>query len=77
MTHDKKHMIEVICPFCGQTTSVHFDDDDWEKYQKYFVGMSRMERPNIQSIFPDMPAKTRELLISGTCKKCQKEIFGA
>lgn len=77
MTHDKKHVIRVSCPFCGQKTYVHFSNEDWEKYEKYFLGMDRSERPAIQTIFPDMPADERELLISGMCKDCQKGIFGA
>lgn len=77
MTHDKKHVIRVNCPFCGQKTYVHLNAEEWEKYERYFIIMERSERPAIQTIFPDMPAEDRDLLISGMCKDCQKETFGA
>lgn len=72
---NEQHAVKITCALCGHVTTLILSDDDWEKYQTYFVGMDRSERPTVQSIFPNMPASDRELLISGICHDCQRDIF--
>jgi len=62
-------MINILttCPFCGKTTEVEVEHNAYFEWQ--FNGY------NIQDVMPNMPASKREMLISGICEDCQKEIF--
>lgn len=61
-----KH-INTKCPYCGQTHIIIVNDEQYDKYCK--------NEENIQNIFPDLDAPTREMLITGICPKCWKKIF--
>lgn len=58
--------LEIRCPFCGETSFVDVLEQDFEKYQNGEL---------VQNCFPYLDASERELLISGICFKCQKDIF--
>lgn len=58
----------IIKCICGKNEVLSVTNADFQKYQD---GVE-----HVQNIFPDMSKQDRELLISGTCRKCQKEIFG-
>ena len=58
--------LEIICPFCGNFSLVDVLTEDFEKYQNGEL---------VQKCFPYLDASERELLISGICFKCQKDIF--
>ena len=55
------------CPFCGKVNEIHIDPNVYIEWK--FNGRS------IQNVAPYMSATEREMLISGICEKCQKEIF--
>lgn len=57
----------ITCPFCGKESVINMT---FEEYMQYDMG-----KLTIQEIFPGMEASDREILISGMCKECQKEIF--
>jgi len=59
--------IEKMCPFCGKMTSVEVTEE--QAYAYFFTDEL------VQNIFPEMEASSREVLISGICEDCQKEIF--
>lgn len=61
------YKIEKECPFCGQVTTVEVP---FEQYILWEMGEL------IQNAMPDLTPTEREVLISGLCPKCQKEIFG-
>lgn len=58
--------LEIRCPFCGNFSLIDVLAEDFEKYQNGEL---------VQNCFPYLDADERELLISGTCFKCQKDIF--
>lgn len=60
--------IYKICPICGENLSVVVSDEQGFEY----LYTDKL----VQEIFPDESATFREILISGICPKCQKEIFG-
>ena len=62
-------MMTIItkCPFCGAYNEVEVEHNAYFEWK--FNGY------NIQDVMPDMPASKREMLISGICEDCQKEIF--
>lgn len=59
--------VKTKCPCCGSENVVSMTD---EQYTEYNAGYK-----NIQFIFPDWSPEDRELLISGVCAKCWKNIF--
>ena len=59
--------VKTKCPCCGCENVVSMTD---EQYVEYSAGYK-----NIQFIFPDWSAEKRELLISGVCPKCWRNIF--
>lgn len=59
--------VKTKCPCCGCENVVSMTD---EQYAEYNAGYK-----NIQFIFPDWSVEKRELLISGVCAKCWKNIF--
>ena len=60
-------VIEKRCPFCGQRYTVSVPTDGFVKWQ---------EGELIQIAMPDVPASSREFLISGICRDCQDKVFG-
>ena len=54
------------CPVCEQNTMIAIPVD---AYDKWTTGMT------IQKAWPNSSVIDREVLISGICPKCQKEIF--
>lgn len=58
--------LEITCPFCGNFSLIDVLAEDFEKYQNGEL---------VQNCFPYLDASERELLISGICFKCQKDIF--
>lgn len=69
-SEEKKMMrveITKVCPFCGKITAIEVTEEQMFAY--FFTDEL------VQNIFPEMEASTREVLISGICKDCQKEIF--
>jgi len=59
--------ITGVCPFCGKEWSIAVSALDFAIWQAGEL---------IQKAFPYLSAGERELLISGMCADCQKEIFG-
>lgn len=59
--------VKTKCPCCGRETVVSMTD---EQYIEYKGGYK-----NIQFIFPDWSPEKRELLISGVCSECWRNIF--
>ena len=58
--------LEITCPFCGTVSFVDVLTEDFERYQNGEL---------VQKYFPYLDASERELLISGICFECQKDIF--
>lgn len=58
--------LKFKCPFCGENS---FIDVPAEDFEKYFSGEL------VQNCFPYLDASERELIISGICFECQKDIF--
>lgn len=56
------------CPLCGARHDPVVLDAN-----KYYRWISEQE--NIQNVFPEMSAAEREILISGTCAECWKDLF--
>jgi len=60
--------IEIQCQFCGRIFTVLTNREDmvsWLSGSGY-----------IQDLMPYLSAIEREMLISGTCDDCWKELFG-
>ena len=65
---DKKIIvIAQACPFCGQQYEGCFDTPAFDAWQNGAL---------IQDVMPDVPATSREWLISGICPDCQDKVFG-
>ena len=64
--------MEIIktCPFCGHTFIVNIPVDSVAGYFEWCGGNIR-----IQNAMPNLPAVSRECLISGICPTCQEELF--
>lgn len=69
MIYGDKEQIVVAqaCPFCGQQYEGCFDTPAFDAWQNGAL---------IQDVMPDVPATSREWLISGICPDCQDSIFG-
>jgi len=72
MIHKKQHLehpvrIKATCPNCGKESIVIVEEKDYERYAR---GESY-----VQTLFPYLDAADREVLITGYCRKCQKDIF--
>ena len=60
-------VIEIQCPFCGQTHSVRCSESGFYEWENGEL---------IQRALPELNATEREQLISRICPDCQKKIFG-
>ena len=58
--------ILVKCPICGRESEVRVKIDEYLAYEEGVLA---------QDAFPNLSAEERELIISGICIKCQKNIF--
>ena len=63
---------DVDCRLCGQTTQVPATVEQLTE-----LYMPRSQRRLMQEIFPDLSIGDRELLISGTCDTCWKNLYGS
>lgn len=59
--------VECECPFCGRSSIVIVDFDDFQRWLNKEV--------SIQDAFPYISAKNRERLISGICPSCWNAQF--
>lgn len=59
---------EIRCFFCGKTHSIEARIVDY---------ISWCNGKLIQDAFPYLSTAEREMMISGLCPKCQKDIFGS
>lgn len=59
--------LEITCPRCNHKTMVSMDKLGYNLWLKNNL--------KVQSLFPDASKEHRELLISGLCIDCQKEVF--
>jgi hypothetical protein len=64
----EKINIPTTCPQCNKITNVEMTIDQHYKWVNN-IG-------HIQHIFPEKSMDERELLISGICGECWKNIFG-
>ena len=58
--------VTVICPFCGETSTVAVVKKDYDAWQWGEL---------IQNVMPYLSPSDREILISGMCLKCQSSFF--
>lgn len=61
--------LDVRCGACGKTYTLRVGAADYVRY------LRRAEL--IQDVFPYLAAPLRELLVSGACPRCRRELFGA
>lgn len=57
------------CQLCRNVVYLEATVAQWEEYHS-------PNRRHIQTIFPEMSASNRELLISGICGECFDSLFG-
>jgi len=65
--NELKITVPVTCPYCGAITEVTMTKVEYDRY---------MNGELVQRIFPNASLTYRELLISGTCKRCQDNFWG-
>ena len=63
-----KEKMTVGCRMCGNTETVEVCSDNLKAWQQ--------RNMLAQEAFPDLPRETLEMMISGTCGTCWKEMFG-
>jgi hypothetical protein len=61
-------IVAVPCRQCNEVTELNVGVRGFMAWQKGEL---------IQNALPELSADQRELLISGTCDKCWKEMFGS
>lgn len=57
--------VKGVCPFCNKPWSIYVDKAGYKKWK---------DGELIQNVMPELKAEHRELLISGVCPKCWKEL---
>ncbi len=65
---ERNKTFHVVCRLCGTDYSILLNEqdfDDWIEGKAY-----------IQDVLDYLTAAERELLISATCDKCWKQLFG-
>lgn len=70
----KRFIGSGTCPFCGEDNRVSVTEKEMTGIEKWRGPMSG--GPNIQEVMPLLSPAKREILISGMCLSCQKEMFG-
>ena len=56
----------AICPFCGKNSIVHISAEELFRLNQGEL---------VQNALPAMSAEDREILVSGICRDCQREVF--
>lgn len=56
----------AYCANCGQSRPVSCTEEQYRRWQS---------GAKIQDAMPDLPAAERDLLLSGICETCWREIF--
>ena len=59
--------VDIVCPCCGRVNTLTLNLNDFMDW--------KFEGKLVQDAFPYLDADERELLISGTCKRCWDEMF--
>ncbi len=59
--------IPIVCPSCKKEYRLTVPRRNFDMWR---------EGSHVQDAFPNLSPGDRELLISGTCDKCWKEMFG-
>lgn len=59
-------VLEVKCPFCGESTAVEVFESDYNAWKCGTLA---------QEAFPYLNADEREVLISGICPDCWEKMF--
>ena len=59
---------KATCRRCGKFESFEASPDKLQSWLRKEI--------LVQDAFPDIPASTREMLVSGTCGTCWKDMFG-
>lgn len=64
------------CPICYEEhyCRIKCNEKQYTDYQINYKGLIRPKKA-IQEIFPDLSKEQREFIKSGTCRRCQKNIF--
>ncbi len=60
------------CPFCKKDNRVGVTDREITGLDKWNRGLG-----NIQDVMPYLSSEKREILVSGICLSCQKNLFGS
>ena len=58
----------IVCPLCGEESHVRVSKEGMRAWN---------EGTHIQHAFPHNSADDRELLLSGICPKCWKDVFAS
>jgi hypothetical protein len=65
---NEKVVLQVICVVCDKPKQLTVTSEQARE-------LVRPDRRNIQYVLPDVPRAQRELLITGTCGDCWRELF--
>ena len=71
VNNERKIEIHKQCVFCHQMKTVYMTEDEYEKYELHAAGVGL-----IQEMLPEIDKCNRELLKSGICADCWKNMFG-
>lgn len=66
---ERNYELKVSCRICEKTHTLKVRVED-------YLTFDSPNRPHIQDIFPYLSPAERELLLSGICPECWKNIFG-
>lgn len=58
------------CPFCHQSPEYTMDIS-YDEMEEWMINRDAL----VQNLFPDLPAKDREVLITGCCHDCQRRLY--
>ena len=67
MKYDDEVIVDIVCPFCGNTHSVRVSERQYYAWEGGEL---------IQKAMSSLSATEREQLISHICPRCQANIFG-
>lgn len=65
-TNRKEYTIITLCPICGCVNEIPVNEDDYWDWQDGAL---------VQDAFPYLTIEEREMLISGICPDCWKDLF--
>ena len=66
--NNRDKVFHVVCKLCGSENSIWLNEQDFDDWQD--------NKGYIQDLLSYLTASERELLISGTCDSCWKELYG-